>query len=122
MTSNIKQVIVIRKDLQMRKGKMIAQGAHASLAAILQDGKLRDNEAIREWLSGTHTKICVYCDGEPELLSLYAEVKNSDIINHALIIDAGRTEFNGVSTITCFAVGPGDAEKIDKITGQLKLL
>ena len=25
-----KQVIVIRKDLNMRKGKMIAQGSHAS--------------------------------------------------------------------------------------------
>ena len=28
---NVKQVIVLRKDLNMRKGKMVAQGAHASM-------------------------------------------------------------------------------------------
>lgn len=32
-----KQVIVMRKDLNMRKGKMIAQGSHASMAVILDE-------------------------------------------------------------------------------------
>jgi PTH2 family peptidyl-tRNA hydrolase len=31
---DVKQVIIIRKDLNMRKGKMIAQGNHASMGVI----------------------------------------------------------------------------------------
>ena len=33
-----KQVIVMRTDLNMRKGKMIAQGSHASLAFLTRNG------------------------------------------------------------------------------------
>ena len=42
MERTAKQVIVMRKDLGMRKGKMIAQGAHASMKVLLQAGSLDD--------------------------------------------------------------------------------
>src|SRR5437763_16159032 len=68
---NAKQVIVMRKDLGMRKGKMIAQGAHASLAVLLDRGAPTDDgyafattEAMREWLGGRFAKICVSGDSE----------------------------------------------------------
>ena len=118
----MKQVIVIRKDLQMRKGKMIAQGAHASMAAILgYDNQVMDNEYIKEWLEGSFTKICVYVISKKELLDIY------DMANHwelpcALIKDNGTTEFGGVKTYTAVAVGPGPIDIIDDITGDLKLL
>lgn len=35
-----KQVIVMRTDLNMRKGKMIAQGSHASIAFLTRKGKV----------------------------------------------------------------------------------
>ena len=40
----------------------------------------------------------------------------------ALITDAGKTEFHGVATKTCCAVGPAWAEDVDAITGALPLL
>ncbi len=130
---NTKQVIVIRKDLKMRRGKQIAQGAHASLKAILDigAGPERDatissfvipmDEVLEDWLKGLFTKICVSVDSEEELLTIYnMAVKNN--IYCSLIQDAGKTEFHGVPTYTAVAVGPAENSVVDSITGQLKLL
>ncbi|MCK5020929.1 MAG: aminoacyl-tRNA hydrolase [Candidatus Peribacteraceae bacterium] len=117
----IKQVIVIRKDLNMRKGKMVAQGAHASLAAILAKGELKTDADTKEWLAGAFTKIVVSVDSEESLINIYRMAQLAGL-NCALITDAGRTEFDGVPTKTAVAIGPGKAEEIDSITGDLKLL
>ena len=45
----IKQVIVMRRDLNMRKGKMVAQGAHASMAVLLNAGRYDDGEAMESF-------------------------------------------------------------------------
>lgn len=133
-----KQVIVMRKDLNMRKGKMVAQGAHASLAAILNQGyyethqdpvngeditkfNLTLDERTAAWLSGNFKKVCVYVNSEEELLALHQKAKDLGIIT-ALITDSGLTEFNNVPTNTCIAVGPDFDEKVDQVTGGLPLL
>lgn len=129
-----KQVIVIRKDLGMRKGKMIAQGAHASMKAILDLMDVSDwgpyversmviqkHKPLYDWLEGKFAKIVVSCNSELELFSYELLAKEAGLI-HALIRDEGKTEFNGVPTYTALAIGPDEAEKIDKITGHLKLL
>ena len=121
MKGERKQVIVLRKDLGMRKGKMVAQGAHASLGAILQDGKLKKHKDIDAWLEGRFTKICVSVDSEEELLEIYQAARQAKIVC-SLITDAGLTEFDGVPTKTAVAVGPGIPSEVDKITGDLKLL
>ena len=130
---NTKQVIVLRKDLNMRKGKMVAQGAHASMKAILDEGYIQRDEhglplliipmqlAIDNWLSDKFTKVCVSVNSEEELLDVYNKATEAGLVC-SLIQDAGLTEFGGVPTYTAVAVGPGEAEDIDKITGQLKLL
>lgn len=128
-----KQVIVMRKDLNMRKGKMVAQGAHASMAAILNQGSwghgpddwdtltIRCNDGMLAWLNGNFKKVCVYVNSEEELLALHQKAESLGIIN-ALITDSGLTEFNGVPTNTCIAVGPDFDEKVDQVTGGLPLL
>jgi PTH2 family peptidyl-tRNA hydrolase len=116
--SDYKQVIVMRKDLNMRKGKMIAQGAHAVLKVFLNSSF---TSSTKEWLNSGQTKICVSVDSEEELLAKYEAAKSAGL-NAALIQDAGHTEFNGVPTYTCIAIGPGESSEIDKITGDLKLL
>jgi len=142
----IKQVIVMRKDLNMRKGKIAAQAAHASMKVLLDKMNIlvwgegfedcanndidrilsldKTNESdmeINEWLEGLFTKICVSVDSEEELLELYNKALDANI-PCAIIKDSGLTEFNGVPTNTCIAIGPASSEKIDKITGDLKLL
>lgn len=125
-----KQIIIIRKDLKMRRGKEISQGSHASLAVILNTMRKDKNtfkfKIIKDspwdlWLNGCFTKICVYCQSEKELLELYLKAKGAEI-PCVLITDAGLTEFHGVPTNTCIAIGPYWSEEIDKITGHLPLL
>jgi len=133
MEKRIKQVIVIRKDLGMRKGKMAAQASHASFAVFRNMMKRKSigggqyeysfiaGENISYWLDNEFTKICVSVDSEEELLKVWQSAKDAGIPN-SLIIDAGHTEFHGVPTRTCCAIGPDKAEKVDAITGHLKLL
>lgn len=121
MKSQRKQVIVLRKDLGMRKGKMVAQGAHASLGAVLHGGKLKTDPDTTAWIEGRFTKICVSVDSEEELLEIYKQAGLAKL-NRSLITDAGLTEFDGVPTKTAVAVGPNKPEAVDKITGHLKLL
>jgi PTH2 family peptidyl-tRNA hydrolase len=123
-----KQVIVMRKDLGMRKGKMIAQGAHASLRVLLERGAadgdryvIAMTDAMTEWMTGRFTKVCVSVDSEAALDAVVARAKAAGV-PCALIVDAGQTEFHGVPTKTCCAVGPAWIADVDAITGDLPLL
>ena len=126
-----KQVIVMRKDLNMRKGKMIAQGAHASVMVCVDIqsqwcpdygfSEVQGGPEFDEWMGSGMTKICVGVDSEADLIDIYEKAKRSGIAC-ALVQDAGHTEFAGVPTYTCCAVGPDTDEKVDEITGSLKLL
>ena len=125
---NAKQVIVMRKDLNMRKGKMIAQGAHASLKVLLDRGGIDGDryaiamtEPMAAWLGGRFTKVCVSVDSEAALDDIVAKAQAAGV-PVALIVDAGATEFHGVPTKTCCAVGPAWAADVDAITGSLPLL
>ena len=118
----------------MRKGKMVAQGAHASMKVFFDRmvnggdmvGKNKMilhslTDADREWLEGKFTKICVSVDTEEELLAVHKKALDAGI-SCAIIKDSGLTEFDGVETYTAVAIGPASSDKIDLITGELKLL
>jgi PTH2 family peptidyl-tRNA hydrolase len=114
----MKQVIIVRSDLNMRRGKEAAQVAHASLAAVLPHVGTTN---VGFWLNSYGgCKIVVSVGSEAELLKAYT-MANSQYMICSLIQDAGRTEFNGVPTFTCAAIGPWGAEEIDAITGGMKL-
>lgn len=128
--SDVKQVIVVRKDLQMRKGKIAAQVAHASMKFLVDNNEAERGDQIvinltpdeASWLlSGSFTKIVVGCDSEDELRHLVFQAELSDIDVYP-IVDSGKTEFDGIPTLTCAAFGPCTAEQLDRITGNLKLI
>ena len=126
--SGIKQVIVMRHDLKMRRGKQIAQGAHASMSFLcrrLQNQpfiSLTDfSDSERAWLAGSFAKICCRVNSEEELMSIHDQALSAGLQVH-LITDSGKTEFHGQPTRTCLAIGPDDAAKIDAVTGHLELL
>ena len=115
---------------------MVAQGAHASMKTLLSISSTDESgnyillpisnynentRAISKWLSGKFAKICVGIGSEEELLALFEQAKEANLLC-SLITDSGLTEFNGVPTNTCIAIGPAKSEEIDKITGHLKLL
>lgn len=123
-----KQVIVLRKDLNMRKGKMVAQGSHAAVHVILDQGRISRGELIiplkgdlADWLEGGCKKICVGVNSEQELIEVFQRAKAKGL-PAALIRDAGHTEFHGEPTLTAVAIGPAREELIDAITGELTLL
>ena len=135
--SEPKQILIVRKDLNMRKGKIAAQVAHASMKVLLDlmeeytndenhviDGlvlPLYYNGPLNKWIKGKFTKACVSVDSEEELLDLYKKAQDAGILC-SLITDSGLTEFHGVPTNTVVAIGPEFPEKLDPITGHLKLL
>lgn len=141
--NKLKQILIIRKDLHMRSGKISAQCCHASNEIIwknLEELELFKTiskkipssvgskifsvniEKLYEWLSnGKNTKICVYVNSEQELLDIYNKAKELNILC-SLITDSGLTEFHGVSTITCCAIGPDYSEILDPLTSHLKLM
>lgn len=117
-----KQVIIVRKDLGMRKGKIAAQVAHASIAAILPTNQLTiTDDKVIKWLNSDSTKIVVSVDSEDELLSIYDIAKEKGLLC-SLIQDKGFTEFNRVLTYTCVAIGPDNIDTVDSITSTLKLM
>ena len=128
---NCKQVIVLRRDLNMRKGKLIAQGAHASMKVLLAkfiklDDKsftyqLQLSEQMDNWINGLFTKIVVGVSSEQELLDIYAQAKAAGL-PCSLIKDVGLTEFKNIPTYTAVAIGPADSSDIDQITKHLTLL
>jgi len=124
----VKQVIVMRHDLKMRRGKQIAQGAHAAMSFLcrrLQESdevSLKDfSDTERSWLRGSFAKVCCRVDSEEELIDIHDRAKAAGLVVH-LITDSGKTEFHGQPTRTCLAIGPDHADKIDEITGELRLL
>ena len=125
----VKQVILIRKDLKMRRGKEIAQGSHASVAflttalrAQLAAGQesltIGLDPASRQWVQLGMTKICLRVDSAEQLVACHEAALAAGLKSH-LIRDSGRTEFAGVPTLTACAIGPDDAALIDVVTGEL---
>ena len=126
-----KQVIVIRRDLRMRRGKEIAQGAHASMAWLAERvlarltpagtaDQVQLSEAERAWLTSSFRKVTVKVGSEPELLAVYEKALEAGLAAH-LITDRGLTEFGGVPTRTCLGIGPDYDDLIDPVTGDLEL-
>ncbi|MFH0875266.1 MAG: peptidyl-tRNA hydrolase Pth2 [archaeon] len=110
-----KQVIIVRDDLKLPKGKMAAQVAHASVEAVLKS----DEKTIKHWRKEGMAKVVLKVLSLDEL---YKYIQNAKDIGLAtsIISDAGRTVVEP-GTVTCGAIGPDIEEKIDEITGQLKL-
>jgi len=114
-----KQIIVFRSDLRLSKGKVAAQAGHAAVSAA-EEARRSHKKWWKAWISEGQRKIAVKVKSKKELLELEKQAKESALPS-ALIIDKGLTEIPP-DTITCLAIGPAPAEKVDKITGSLPLL
>jgi len=130
--NDIKQVIVIRKDLKMRQGKVAAQAGHAILSTFINHGgfnpatnefhSLPFSPQAMKWFSRPDSKkVVVYVNSEQELIDIHQKAKDAGILT-TIITDNGKTEFHGVLTKTAVAIGPDYSSVIVLITGHLPLL
>lgn len=128
-----KQVIVMKKfpkERNMRHGKYIAQGSHASVGSLFSIGHVDEktnsfviplcNEFVKSWVTGSFKKVTCYVESDEDAVAIYEKAKALGM-PCALIVDAGRTEFNGVPTITAVGIGPESEEFVDTVTGHLPL-
>jgi len=123
-----KQVILIRRDLKMRRGKEIAQGAHAAmmwlkehyLAFLNNEVGWNPSGAELDWLDGSMAKVVCQVADLAELEAVVAAARAAHLTAHT-VTDEGRTEFGGVQTVTAAAIGPGPADEVDAVCGKLRL-
>jgi PTH2 family peptidyl-tRNA hydrolase len=114
--SRIKQVIVVDQSLGLPPGKLAAQVAHAAILAFL-----RAEPALqRGWLETGMAKIVLACDSPAALRDLADKAERGGL-STGLVRDAGRTVV-AAGVATCVGIGPDAAERIDVITGTLRLL
>jgi len=119
---SFKQAIVLRSDLGMGKGKLVAQGSHASVAAFqkcVEKGGPTERDAL-QWSEQGSEKIVLKVPGERELRLVFAAAVKRKL-QAVLIIDAGHTQVPAGSP-TAVAIGPAEEKEIDAVTGELKLL
>ncbi len=110
-----KQVILIRNDLKLPKGKLAAQCAHAAVEAVLRSEK----KVVKKWQICGQKKVVLKVNDEKELLKYLQEAKDMKLTT-ALITDAGKTVI-APGTRTCLGIGPENEERIDSLTKDLKL-
>jgi peptidyl-tRNA hydrolase, PTH2 family len=120
MSANfLKQVIVVRTDLKMGKGKLAVQVAHAAVSSAEQTRRSQP-KWLQSWFSENQRKICVKVETERELRVLKGKLDEMGIPN-SIIEDAGLTQLEP-GTTTCLGIGPAPADIIDRYTEELKLL
>lgn len=113
-----KQAIILRADLGMDKGKLVSQGAHASIASAYKTLQ-KNPEIFKEWMSSMK-KIVLKVASEKDLMELKVKAAKAKLVVE-LIRDAGRTQVEPGS-VTALGIGPDTDEKIDAVTKDLKLL
>jgi len=113
---NMKQVILVREDLKLPKGKLSVQVAHASVGALVKSHK----DDINKWNSEGMKKVVLKVADEKELIAYKQKAEDLGLVT-SLITDAGHTVVEP-GTITCLGIGPDKDEKIDKVTGELKMV
>ncbi len=116
---NFKMSILIRNDLKMGKGKMVAQGAHAAVGAAMETLK-RNPQWFREWEIGGAAKIVLKVESQEELIQLIDRARSLGITCFT-VVDMGLTQVEP-GTVTAGAIGPAPENLVDQITGNLKLL
>jgi PTH2 family peptidyl-tRNA hydrolase len=122
-----KMALVVRTDLDMRKGKIAAQCSHAAVGLVTSqlNPTSQYNRKVWDWLNGTpsQTKVVLRLEGDNQLdkIDELADLCELEGVQYTIIQDAGRTQVEPGS-VTVIGIGPDEDSKIDKITGDLKLL
>ena len=119
MVESVKMVIAVRKDLDLGKGKLAAQVAHAAVSCALKAEK-DDKKIFKEWVRTGQKKVVIKLPNLDELIKLQREASLRGFTNF-IITDAGLTQI-APGTVTCVGIGPAEEEDIDSLTGEYPLM
>ncbi|KAJ3635917.1 hypothetical protein MTP99_008787 [Tenebrio molitor] len=116
---NTKMVIIVRSDLNMGKGKIASQAAHAAVSLYASAAK-SSSPHLKTWLFCGQPKVVLKVDSHAALTDLYDNAITHKL-NACAIYDAGRTQLHR-GTLTAVGFGPDRVEDVDELTKSLKLL
>lgn len=111
-----KQVILVRQDLKLPKGKLAVQAAHAAVEGVFKSSSLK----VKPWRAEGMKKVVLKVKDKDELFNYQQFAKVEKLVT-AVITDAGRTVVEP-GTTTCMAIGPDKEDKIDKVTSKLRMV
>ena len=116
---DLKMVFIINSELKMGKGKIAAQVGHAAVSSTLKSGE-KTPHLFEAWLAAGQKKICVKANDSSHIEEIEKQANQLKILS-VKINDAGHTQIPSGS-LTVLALGPDEEEKLDELTGELKLL
>jgi len=114
----MRQVIIVRNDLKMQKGKIAAQSSHAAIEAMIKTKKIAP-QVVKTWLEEGQKKVVLKVNSEKELFNVFKDVSKE--VPCAVIRDAGHTQV-APGTATCIGIGPWYDDVLNRLTNHLKLL
>jgi len=114
-----KQVILVRMDIGMGTGKKCVQSCHASVSSS-DLVRTRNKTVWKQWMNTGQKKVVLKIKSVDDLLFIYNKILKEKIPCF-LVQDAGLTQLEP-GTITALGIGPAEANRLDKISGKLKLL
>ena len=133
-----KQIIIVRKDLDMSHGKMAAQVSHGSMAFLSHF--IRDNVdadchvngyidegVLHEWIEGAFTKCVLKAKNKNHLIKAKTMAEEMGMVegkDFFLIKDNCLTELEPEEdgrTLTCIGFAPMPSDIIDKIGKKYQL-
>lgn len=133
-----KQIIIVRKDLDMSPGKLAAQVSHGSMAFLScfirnntdldghVDGYI-DKNIFHNWINESFTKCVLKAKNRNQLLKAKTMAEDLGMVEDKdfwLIKDNCRTELEPEEdgrTLTCIGFRPMNSEIIDKIGKKYQL-
>lgn len=123
---SVKQVIVVRKDLKMRRSQLAAIVSHASSKFLTENNesnrgdelhvKLSKQEA--EWLQESSMPIVLGANSQDALNDL---ILRAELLNINVNTSMKRpTKPGDEEVLLCASFGPDEEEIINQVTGNLK--
>lgn len=115
-TIDYKCVLLVRKDLHMSKGKIIAQCGHGIVYSVCNSTQSK----LDLWKTSGEKIVTLGVPDEKTLLYIYGKALKKKLVTN-IISDAGHTEVKTGTNTVC-VIGPDNENRLNKIIKDLKLL
>ena len=114
--AEIKQVMVVRTDLEMGKGKIAAQVAHAALESA-EESMHRHTSWYQEWKAQGQAKVVLKGSGDAQLQELFRKARSMGLPS-SLIQDAGRTQLEPGTVTALLSFRPAKFTLLFRLTAS----
>jgi len=124
-----KQVILIRRDLKLKRAAMVAMAAKISCEFLVDNNVSERGDTLKvnltpqesDWMQGKSMRIILGVSSEEALKNILFKAEMAGLSSYSMT-NSPKNKNDFDEEILCAAIGPDDPERIDEITGNLKLI